>query len=154
MSVREGAEMGMQPLDVAQNGARTPPGCRYRIQDRLLPVCFAHPGTCSKQTRQFHSIEACASVLTQAVRARVADVWCYSTDLRATEVPQVHSRWIWDRPTLERNSAFEARIVRLAAVKGTTGPTLKRGCGAFVPLVQGRNQTSRPGTRHVCGRVP
>lgn len=64
MSVREAAEMGMQPLDVAQSGARTAPGCRHRTQNLLL-VCFARPGTCSKQMRQFQSIEACASVLTQ-----------------------------------------------------------------------------------------
>lgn len=94
MSVRERAEMGMQPLNVAQSGARTPPGCRHRIQDHLLPVCFAHSGTCLKQTRRFHSIEACTSVLTQAMRARVAVVWCYSTELRATEVPQIHIRWM------------------------------------------------------------
>lgn len=41
---------------------------------------------------------------------------------------------MWDRPTLERNSAFEARIARLAAAEGATGPALKRwaqGCDAF-----------------------
>jgi hypothetical protein len=64
----------------------------------------------------------------------VVDVWCYSTKLRATEVPQVHIYSMWDRPKLERTSAFEARIARLAAAEGATGPTLKRwaqGCDAF-----------------------
>ena len=39
MSVREGAEMGMQPLDVAQSGARTAPGCRHRKQNLLSVFC-------------------------------------------------------------------------------------------------------------------
>jgi hypothetical protein len=52
---------------------------------------------------------------------------------------------MWDRPTLERNSAFEARIARLAAAEGATGPTLKRwaqGCDAF-------SRWCRSATRHL-----
>lgn len=57
MSMREGAELGMQPLDVAQSGAglvgagaaeHQEQSTKQRVTRCLLSVCFAHPGTCSK----------------------------------------------------------------------------------------------------------
>jgi hypothetical protein len=127
MSAREYAEMGMQPLDVAQSGARTPPGCRHRMLGHLLPVCFAQSGTWLK--RRFHSLESCTSVLTQTQRARV--VVLLETDFRATEAPQWC--WVWDGPTLENNSAFEPR---LAAAECATGQPAAAARPLLFPLVQ------------------
>lgn len=111
MSVRECAELGMRPLNVAQSGARSRSACRHRVLGHLLPVCFAHSGTCWKQTRRCLSIESCTSVLTQAVRARVVDVdvdvWCYVlTDFRATEVPPAPHLLDVEQANVEKQQCF------------------------------------------------
>ena len=115
----------MQPLYVAQSGSRSRPGCRHRIRPTAARM-FAHPGTCSKQPRQFHSIESCTSVLTQAVRATVVDVWCYRVHSRPPSgrqrVPPVRIRWLWDRPTLERATVLLRLVYHvLCTIVGTPG---------------------------------